>query len=251
MIKLDSINLTLGKGTTLERHVLKDLSIHIADGEFVVLIGGNGAGKSTLFSLISGYRLPDNGAIWIDDQNVTKMPQHKRAAFVSEVMQDPKIGTMAHMTIEENLSFAFMRGRRRGLTLHDCARRRSFFREKLARLDMRLENRMHELVGNLSGGQRQALALIMAIVGGSKILMLDEITAALDPKTAANVMRIAADVIREEGRTTLMITHNMADAIHYGTRTILLTNGQIGKCYNRDEKAQLTPALLINEFSML
>ena len=249
MIKLDSINLTLGKGTKLERCVLKNLSIHIHDGEFVVLIGGNGAGKSTLFSLISGYRLPDTGAIWIDDKDVTAIPQHKRAAFVSEVMQDPKVGTMAHMTIEENLSFAYMRGKCRGLTLHNCAKRRAFFREKLARLDMKLEDRMHELVGNLSGGQRQALALIMAIVTNSKILMLDEITAALDPKTAETVMRIAADVIREENRTTLMITHNMADAIHYGTRTILLADGQIKKCYNQDEKAQLTPALLINEFS--
>jgi putative ABC transport system ATP-binding protein len=167
---------------------------------------------------------------------------------VAEVMQDPKIGTMEDMTIEENMSFAYFRGKSRTLIPHNSIKRRSLFKEKLAMLEMKLENRMDELVGNLSGGQRQALALIMAILSDSKVLLLDEITAALDPKMAESVIKLAARIVKEEQRTTLMITHNMDHAIQYGDRTLLLAQGQIIKEYNSDEKKNITPLTLATDF---
>ncbi len=163
-------------------------------------------------------------------------------------MQDPKIGTMEDMTIEENMSFAYFRGKSRTLIPHNSIKRRSLFKEKLAMLEMKLENRMDELVGNLSGGQRQALALIMAILSDSKVLLLDEITAALDPKMAESVIKLAARIVKEEQRTTLMITHNMDHAIQYGDRTLLLAQGQIIKEYNSDEKKNITPLTLATDF---
>ncbi len=248
MMSLKNVYVTLGANTKLERNVLKGLSMEITEGEFVVLIGGNGAGKSTLFSILSGYRLPDKGSIFIDKTDVTKISQPTRSAFVSEVMQDPKLGTMEKMTIEENLSFALMRGRKRHLLPHNTKSRRNLFREKLSLLNMKLEDRMDELVGNLSGGQRQALALIMAVLTESKVLLLDEITAALDPKTAENVMNLAAKIVEEQKQTTLMITHNMHHAIQYGDRLMLLQDGKITKKYSKSEKSALTPLTIAQEF---
>lgn len=248
MIKFEHVDLALCRGTKLERKILTNLNLDIKNGEFVVIIGGNGAGKSTLFSLISGYRFPDSGSIIIDDKDVSLLPQFKRAALVAEVMQDPKMGTMENMTIEENMSFAYCRGKSRKLVLHNSHKRRKIFQDKLSMLDMKLENRMDELVGNLSGGQRQALALIMAISTDSKVLLLDEITAALDPKTAESVIKLAAHIVKEEQRTTLMITHNMDHAIHYGDRTLLLAHGNIFKEYTYDEKKTLTPHMLATDF---
>lgn len=248
MLKLNNINLTLGKETLLERQIIKDLDLTVTAGEFVVFIGGNGAGKSTLFSLISGYLFPDQGTITLDHQDITKWPQFKRAQYVAEVMQDPKMGTMENLTIAENMSFAYCRGKRRKLIPYTSCMRKKLFQEKLSMLNMGLEDRMDELVGNLSGGQRQALALIMAILCDSKILLLDEITAALDPKTAENVMQLAAKIVRDEKRTTLMITHNMDHAIKYGDRTLLLANGKVFKEYDSVAKKSLTPLILAKDF---
>lgn len=248
MLKLENISLILGKKSQLERQLFQDLSFSIHTGEFVVLIGDNGAGKSTLFDLIGGYMKPDRGSIFIDHEDVTFTAQHDRAIDVSKVMQDPKVGTMEQMTIEENMSFAYLRGQKRGLTPHQNKARRQLFADKLALLGMGLENRLDDFVGNLSGGQRQALSLIMAIVAKSKILLLDEITAALDPKIADNVMKIAAHVIAEEKLTTMMVTHNMHHALQYGERTLLLSQGKIIKEFSRREKDSLMPQELIAEF---
>jgi len=248
MLRLQNINVTLGQSSKLERQVLQNLNLQVEKGEFVVLIGGNGAGKSTLLNVIGGYIKPDSGVVMIDRQDVTKKPQHTRAKAVSKVMQDPKVGTMEQMTIEENMSFAYLRGQARGLMPSSSRKRKRAFADKLAMLDMGLENRLDELVGNLSGGQRQALSLIMAISSNSSILLLDEITAALDPKIAESVIRIAAKVITEEKRTTIMITHNMTDALRYGDRTLLLSQGKIIKEFSSADKRSLTAQTLAAEF---
>ena len=194
MLNLQNISVTLGRGTKLERSIFNNLNLSVANGEFVAIIGGNGAGKSTLFNVISGYVASDRGSAIIDNDDVTKVAQIDRAHLIAKVMQDPRIGTIENMTIEENMSFAYMRDKKRGFRLHNSLERRKLFQAKLKMLDMGLENKLDELVGNLSGGQRQALSIIMAIIADFKILLLDEITAALDPKTAETVMKLAAIV---------------------------------------------------------
>lgn len=247
MLTLQNIHLTLGQGTKLERLILNNLNLTVQTGEFIVIVGSNGTGKSTMFNIISGYLTPDQGNILLDNYDITKMPTNKRAALISKVMQDPKAGTMANMTIFENMALSFMRGKSRWFKPYDTAKQRQLFKEKLKSLNMDLENRLDELVGNLSGGQRQALNLIMAIIADSKVLLLDEITAALDPKTAEKVMQIAAKIVSEEKRTTIMITHNMAHAVHYGDRTLQLADGHIIKEFNAKEKLALTPIALAAE----
>lgn len=242
MLQLNNLYVTLNKNTQLARPILQNLHLSIADGEFVVLIGSNGCGKSTLMNTIAGYIRPDQGQVIIDNQDVTNLPQTRRSSVVALVMQEPRLGTMENMTLEENLSFAYMRGKVRQLKLHNSLARRNLFKDRLAMLGMNLENRLEDLVGNLSGGQRQALSLIMAIITDYKILLLDEITAALDPKTADTVMAIAAKLVREEKRTALMITHNMQHALHYGDRTLVMANGQLLKAYNKQDRSTLTPA---------
>lgn len=242
MLKLNNLCVTLNKNTQLIRPILQNLHLDIADEEFVVLIGSNGCGKSTLMNTIAGYLRPDQGQVIIANQDVTNLPQTQRSSVVALVMQEPHLGTMENMTLEENLSFAYMRGKVRQLKLHNSLARRNLFKDRLAMLGMNLENRLEDLVGNLSGGQRQALSLIMAIITDYKILLLDEITAALDPKTADSVMAIAAKLIREEKRTALMITHNMQHALHYGDRTLVMANGQLLKTYNKQDRSTLTPA---------
>lgn len=229
MLNLKDINLTFGKDTKLERKIFSNLTLNIKEGEFVSIIGNNGAGKSTLFSLISGYLNPNSGKIIIDGQNVTRMPQIERSKLVAKVMQDPRIGTVENMTIEENMSCAYMRGQTRGFMLHNSSTRREIFKKKLEILDIGLEDKLDEFAGNLSGGQRQAMSIIMAIIAEFKILLLDEITAALDPKTAEIVMNLAARIAKEEKRTTIMITHNMQHAANYSDRIVLLANGAITK----------------------
>lgn len=248
MLELKNISLTLSKNTRLQRPLFKELNLNIAKGEFVVLIGGNGSGKSTLFNVISGALQPDSGEVLINEKNVTRTSHCKRAKLVSKVMQDPKVGTMEQMTVEENLSFAYLRGESRGLRLYKSRERRSLFEQKLSLLNMGLEKRMGETVDNLSGGQRQALSLIMSILAESTILLLDEITAALDPKAADLVIRLAARVIDEEGLTAMMTTHNMHHALCYGGRILLLEQGQIIKEFSAEEKKQLTPQALAAEF---
>lgn len=227
MLKLQDINVTLGKGTLLERKILDKLNINIKQQEFMVIMGDNGAGKSTLFNIISGFIRPDSGKIIINKQDVTNMSRNKRAAMVSKVMQDPKVGTMENMTIFENMAFAIKRGQTRGLKLFLNNSKKLFFQKKLSLLDMGLENRLNELVSNLSGGQRQALSLIMAVLTGSKILLLDEITAALDPKSSENIMQFVVKIVKEEKLTCIMITHNMVDAVKYGNSLVVLKNGSV------------------------
>ena len=249
MLKLEGIKLVVGKGTQLERTILEDLSLEVQKGEFLVIIGGNGAGKSTVFNTISGFMKPEKGRILIDGVDVTKTSQQERAKLVSIVMQDPRVGTMENMTILENMSFSYKRGKGRGFSLFNNAGRRAFFKEKLSLLDMNLENRINEMVTNLSGGQRQALSLVMSIIAESKILLLDEITAALDPKIAEHVMVLADKLVREQNLTCVMITHNMEHAIRYGDRTIVLKDGQFRREYSQKEKAELTVFDLTREFT--
>ena len=248
MLTLENINFTVGKQSKLERKILQQLNLTIKDGELVIIIGGNGAGKSTLLNIISGYLLPDSGKITLAGQDITTVPQYNRSKHIAKVMQDPKIGTMENMTILENMAFAYLRGAKRGLQTINSSFRQRLFQDKLAMLNMGLENRLHELVGNLSGGQRQALSLIMAILSPAKILLLDEITAALDPNIADSVLQLALQIIAEEQRTTIMITHNMTQAIQYGNRTLLLANGKFVKEFTQQDKALLSPQDLAAEF---
>lgn len=225
MLNLQNINLTLNKNSNIERQVLKNLNLSVACGEFVVIMGGNGAGKSSLFNVISGFIKPDSGNVVIDGNNVTYASQISRSAYIAKVMQDPRIGTMENMTIFENMSFALKRGQPRGLTPFTNSVRKTLFQEKLLMLDMGLENRLYELVRNLSGGERQALSLIMAVISDSKILLLDEITAALDPKIAENVIELVDKIVRLERRTCIMITHSMVEAIKYENHLVVLKDG--------------------------
>jgi putative ABC transport system ATP-binding protein len=228
--------------------VLNHLDLDLKKGEFVVVIGANGAGKSTLLNIISGNITPTHGQIILDGQDVTNVPASKRSIAIAKVSQDPKVGTMTNMTIYENLAFAMLRGKRRGLGFFSRRSYKKLFKSKLEMLNMGLENRLNELVANLSGGQRQALSLIMALLADSKVLLLDEITAALDPNTAENIMRIAAQIVRAEQRTTIMITHNMKHALEYGDRTILLANGKFSKQFDQQHRKELTPSVLAAEF---
>jgi putative ABC transport system ATP-binding protein len=245
MLKLQDINVTLGKGTALERDVLKSLSLEVSEGEFVVIIGGNGAGKSTLFNVISGALKQDDGSIFIDNK---KQSDGIRASLVSKVIQDPKVGTIESMTILENMAFAFKRGESRGLKFFSNQNRIELFKEKLSMLSMGLENRLDDLVSSLSGGQRQALSLIMAVLQESRILLLDEITAALDPSTSDIVMNLTDKIVRNQKKTCIMITHDMSQAIRYGDRLLLLKNGRFIEEYSGVEKKNLTPLQLAEKF---
>lgn len=230
------------------KSVLKNLDLELQKGEFVVVIGANGAGKSTLLNTISGNLIPSKGRVILDGLDVTNTSAANRSISIAKVSQDPKVGTMTNMTIYENLAFAALRGKRRGLGFFNRSRNKKLFKSKLALLNMGLENRLNELVANLSGGQRQALSLIMALLSDSKVLLLDEITAALDPNTAENIMKIAAQIVRAEQLTTIMITHNMKHALEYGDRTLLLANGKFTKQFDQQYRKELTPSILAAEF---
>lgn len=227
MLNLQNVNVTLGMDIKLQRFILQNLNLNVKQGEFLVVIGGNGAGKSTMFNVISGALKPDSGSIILDSKDITNVSQNLRSRDISFVMQDPRMGTMENLSIFENLSFALNRGKRRSLLPFSKNNRMELFAQKLSMLGMGLENRLDEVVINLSGGQRQALSLIMAILTEAKILLLDEITAALDPKSAKNIMALTDKLIREEKRTAIMITHNMSDANRYGDRLVTLKDGRI------------------------
>lgn len=248
MLILQNLDITLGKGTKLEYHVLQKLNLQVNKGEFIIVIGGNGAGKSTMFNVISGFLKQDSGKIILDGQDITKALQTARSKDISIVMQDPRIGTIENMRIFENMAFAITRGQIRGLHCFANNARKEFFQEKLAILDMGLEHKLDEIVSNLSGGQRQAISLIMAIIAPYKILLLDEITAALDPKMAEIVMQLANKIIREEKLTCIMTTHNMAYAIKYGDRIVLMRKGNFIKEFTDDDKKCLTPEILSTKF---
>ncbi len=248
MLNLENIEVTLGKNTKLERKVLSKLNLSVKEGEFTVVIGGNGAGKSTMFNVISGFIKADSGKISISGQDITATSQIYRAKLVSKVMQDPKIGTIEKMTILENMAFALKRGQKRGLALFADKYRIERFKEKLRILNIGLENRLYDLVSNLSGGQRQALSIVMAMLQESNILLLDEITAALDPASSEAVMELTNRVVRGQKLTCIMITHNMSHAIKYGDRLLLLKNGAFIKEFDLETRSRMTAAQLAAEF---
>ena len=224
---LENINVILGKGTPLQRHILKDLNLELKTSEFLLLIGGNGAGKSTLFHVISGTLPLDSGRILLAGQDISKQPSTWRAAHIARVLQDPRLGTMEHLTLEENCCFALQRGKQRGLGLARRSTRRAYLRSKLQPLGMGLEDRLESLAMELSGGQRQALSLMMALLAESKILLLDEICAALDPEMATKIMALTEQLLREEKRSTLMITHSNEHIGKIGDRTLRLVDGNL------------------------
>ena len=249
MLEIRDIRKTFNPGTVNEKVALNGVSLHLAPGDFVTVIGGNGAGKSTLLNSVSGALEVDEGQILIDGVDVTHLPEYKRAKYIGRVFQDPMMGTAATMQIEENLALAARRGKVRGLGSGITAAERKGYVEQLAMLDLGLENRMTAKVGLLSGGQRQALTLLMATLQKPKLLLLDEHTAALDPKTAAKVLETTQRIVEKDNLTTLMITHNMRDAIAYGNRLIMMYNGRIAVDVSGEEKKKLTVEQLLNLFS--
>lgn len=251
MLRLENIDVTLGKNTKLDRKILSQLNLNVKEGEFVVVIGGNGAGKSTMLNVISGVIKPDSGKIFILNKDVTNDSQIQKAKLISKIVQDPKAGTMENMTIFENMAFALKRGQNRGLQLFSNKARALLFKEKLSLIKMNLEDRLDEIVSNLSGGQRQILSVIMATLQDSKLLLLDEITAALDPATSESIMELTSQMIQEQQLTSIMITHNMAHAIKYGDRLLLLKNGRFVKEYDKVTKAILTPTQLASQFATI
>ena len=240
MLEIINLHKTFNPGTVNEKTALDGVSLILKDGDFVSVIGGNGAGKSTLLNAVAGTWLVDSGTIAIDGVNVTRLPEHKRARFIGRVFQDPMMGTAATMQIEENLALALRRGKRRTLRVGITAAEREQYRELLKILDLGLENRLTTKVGLLSGGQRQALTLLMATLQKPKLLLLDEHTAALDPKTAAKVLETTERIIQRDHLTTLMITHNMRDAIAHGNRRIMMYDGHIVVDVSGEEKRRLT-----------
>ena len=249
MLKITNLHKTFNAGTVNAKKALNGLSLELADGDFVTVIGGNGAGKSTLLNAISGVWKPDFGTVEIDGIDVTNMPEHKRAAYLGRVFQDPMKGTAPDMEIAENLAIAARRGKRRGLSWGVRRSEREEYKALLAQLDLGLENRLSSKVGLLSGGQRQAVTLLMATLKKPKVLLLDEHTAALDPKTAAKVLEITDKIVNENKLTTLMITHNMRDAIDHGNRLIMLHEGRVIIDVSGEEKKSLTVEDLLEMFT--
>jgi len=248
VLKVNGISKTFNSGTINEKVALTDLSLTLEEGDFVTLIGGNGAGKSTLLNCIAGVYEIDQGSIVIDDLDVTKLPEHKRAKIIGRDFQDPMMGTAANMGIEENLALAYRRGEFRGLKWGINNKERDLYRKYLSQLELGLENRLSDKVGLLSGGQRQALTLLMAILKKPKLLLLDEHTAALDPKTAEKVLQLTDKFVRQDNLTTLMVTHNMRNAIEYGNRLIMMHEGRIILDIKGEEKRQLTVEDLLRRF---
>ena len=227
MISATDLKLTFGKGTPLENPALRGMSLTVNQGEFVTVIGSNGAGKSTFLNALAGEVIVDSGQIVVDNQDVTKLPTHKRASRVARVFQDPLAGTCEGLTIEENLALAIKRGQRRGLTTAVKRQYMEKFRDSLSSLNLGLEDRLGDKMGLLSGGQRQAVSLLMASLTPSAILLLDEHTAALDPKTARFVLELTEKIIAEQKLTALMVTHSMKQALEVGSRTVMLHQGQV------------------------
>ena len=240
MLKLQNITKTFNPGTITEKYALRGVTLHLSPGDFVTVIGGNGAGKSTLMNSIAGTFRVDAGSIVIAGTDITKWPEHKRAKYIGRVFQDPMMGTAAGMMIEENLAIAARRGNAPRLRWSFSKAQRERFRELLAGLDLGLEDRLESKVGLLSGGQRQALTLLMATMAEPKLLLLDEHTAALDPKTAEKVLDITKDIVEKRKLTTLMITHNMKDALRLGNRLIMMHEGNILVDVKGEEKSRLT-----------
>ena len=249
MLVLNQISKTFNPGTINEKKALREVDLHLKPGDFVTVIGGNGAGKSTMLNAVAGVWPVDNGSILIDGVNVTGIPEHQRAQFIGRVFQDPMTGTAPNMQIIENLALATRRGKKRGLRWGVTKAEHEEFGEKLKILGLGLEDRMTAKVGLLSGGQRQALTLLMASLQKPKLLLLDEHTAALDPATAAKVLELSDQIVRENRLTTMMITHNMKDAIEHGNRLIMMNEGKIIFDAEGEAKKKLTKKDLMDKFA--
>ena len=249
MLKIDHISKTFAPGTVNEKKALSDVSLHLAPGDFVTILGSNGAGKSTLFNAIAGTFQPDTGKILVDGVDVTRMPDYKRSKFIGRMFQDPLKGTAPNMTIEENLALCYLRAsqRRSPFSMVSAAERREF-RTRLAELGLGLEDRMDTVVGLLSGGQRQALTLLMATLVTPKLLLLDEHTAALDPATAEKVLELTKKIVAENRITCLMITHNVQSALTLGNRTIMMKDGRIVLELSGDTRKTITTEQLLQAF---
>lgn len=251
MLEIKEIYKTFNKGTVNEKHALNGVNLTLNEGDFCTVIGGNGAGKSTTLNAIAGVWPVDSGAIIIDGKDVSGLSEHKRAPYLGRVFQDPMTGTVADMEIIENLALAARRGKRRGLSWGVKAKEREKYRELLAEFELGLEDRMSSKVGLLSGGQRQAITLLMATLQKPKLLLLDEHTAALDPKTASKVLELSDKIIKENNLTALMVTHNMKDAIVQGNRLIMMNNGKVILDISGEEKKKLTVDELLKKFEMV
>lgn len=249
MLELRNVNKTFNLGTINEKHVLKDLNLTMDEGDFVTVIGGNGAGKSTMLNAIAGIWPIDSGAILIDGKNITGLPDYKRAPYIGRVFQDPMMGTAPDMQIGENLALAARRGKTRSLKWGFSKKEAEKYRESLKMLDLGLEDRITQKVGLLSGGQRQAVTLLMASYQNPKLLLLDEHTAALDPKTARKVLDLTRQIVEKQHLTALMVTHNMKDAIATGNRLVMMYEGHIIFEAKGEEKKKLTVDDLMRKFS--
>ena len=248
MLKLDNIHKTFNPGTINEKIALNGVNLTLNEGDFVTVIGGNGAGKSTTLNAIAGVWPIDSGKIYIGGDDVTKLSEHKRVKYLGRVFQDPMTGTATTMSIEENMAIAARRGEKRGLSWGITHQERDTYREMLKTLDLGLEDRLTSKVGLLSGGQRQAITLLMASIKKPKLLLLDEHTAALDPKTAAKVLEISDKIIAENHLTAMMVTHNMKDAIVHGNRLIMMHEGKVILNISGEEKKKLTVEDLLHQF---
>ena len=249
MLYLNNVSKTFNKGTINEKKALCDLQLHLNPGDFCTVIGGNGAGKSTMLNAVAGVWPVDEGRIILDGDDITALPEHKRAYLIGRVFQDPMMGTAPNMQLEENLALALRRGKKRGLGWGVTKSEKDLYRDKLATLGLGLEDRMTVKVGLLSGGQRQAVTLLMASLIEPKLLLLDEHTAALDPATAAKVLELSDSIIKEHNLTAMMITHNMTDAIKHGNRLIMMNQGRIILDIAGEEKMKLTKQDLMQKFA--
>lgn len=250
MITLKNLDVIFNKDNEQQNHVLKDINLQINQGQFVTVIGGNGAGKSTLINILAGDILPTNGKILLDDLDVTGKASHERARNIARVFQSPYIGTFAELSIEENMAIAYRRGETKGLHRAIDNDLRKQFKEDLVDLNIGLEARLSDKASSLSGGQRQALSLVMAVKQKSKILLLDEHTAALDPKMAKTILKITDNIIKKHQLTALMITHSMKQALEYGERTIMMQHGMIVKDLQGQERHKLDPVNLLEFFDL-
>lgn len=251
MLKLESLHHLFHAGEVNEVHALRGIELEIPNGEFVTVIGSNGAGKSTLFNAVAGLFMPSSGRVLIDNMDVTRWPEHRRASYIGRVFQDPRMGTSAGMTIAQNLTLALLRGKPHRLVTGVSSGRQELFRELLAPLDLGLEKRLETRVALLSGGQRQALTLLMATMTHPRLLLLDEHTAALDPATAERIVALTRRIVTEQHLTTLMITHNMHQALSTGDRTLMMDAGQVVLDISGEERRAMTVQGLIDKFTQV
>ena len=251
MLDLNDVSVTFHAGTVNERKALDHVSLHLDRGEFVCVLGTNGAGKSTLLNAVSGTLIADSGTITLDGMDLTRQPEHKRARYIGRLFQDPMKWTAPDMSIVENLGLAYSRGKRMTLSRAIQKKDRQLFHDRLSQLGLGLEDRMNQPVGLLSGGQRQALTLLMATIVTPKLLLLDEHTAALDPNTAAQVMKLTDQIIHENQITTLMITHNLRQALEYGTKTLIMNEGKIVRVLEGEEKKQTSVEELLQMYDFV